>query len=109
MSDPIADRLRAWLDHHHLIAGGPLPAERELAGILGCSRHQARLAVLELEAAGEVSSAVGRRRVVTGNRRGADRDWSRTVVLVAAPRDVPAPGSAPGRLSNCNLNLQPAG
>ena len=90
MDTPV-ERLRAWLDQHHLIGGGRLPAERSLAVLLGCSRRQLRSALAALDGDGQLRQPSARTRVVAGPITPGDLGDS--VIVLASPADLPAAGS----------------
>ncbi len=71
----IAGQIAALIDNGEFPAGSRLPAERELAGLLGVSRTSVREAIISLEIAGLVEVRVG------------------TGIFVTAR---PGPGRAPG-------------
>ena len=55
----IADQIAALLDGGEFAPGARLPAERELAAVLGVSRTSVREAIIYLELAGRVEVRVG--------------------------------------------------
>lgn len=80
----IADQIATLIDRGEFVAGARLPAERELAAVLGVSRTSVREAIICLELAGRVEVRVG-----TG------------IFVCASPGPgsappVPAEGDAPG-------------
>ena len=73
----IAGQIAALIDNGEFPAGSRLPAERELATLLGVSRTSVREAIISLEIAGRVEVRVGSGIFVAEPRRGADRRrWS---------------------------------
>ncbi|MCE0488997.1 transcriptional regulator LldR [Pantoea sp. Mb-10] len=57
--DTLRDRLRAWIHAQHLQPGMRLPAERQLAAMLGVSRSSLREAIQQLISRGELTSKRG--------------------------------------------------
>ncbi|MDY0972216.1 transcriptional regulator LldR [Siccibacter turicensis] len=59
LTDDVADRLRALIDEQGLDAGMKLPAERQLAALLGVSRNSVREALQVLNAQGVLMTRRG--------------------------------------------------
>jgi DNA-binding FadR family transcriptional regulator len=64
----IADQIAGLIDAGEFVPGGRLPAERELAALLGVSRTSVREAIISLEIAGLVEVRVGTGIFVAANR-----------------------------------------
>ena len=75
----IAEQISTLIDRREFPAGSRLPAERELAVLLGVSRTSVREAIIALELAGRVEVRVGTGIFVLGDRR-------RTPKRARAPR-----------------------
>ena len=65
----IADQIATLIDRGEFVAGARLPAERELASVLGVSRTSVREAIICLELAGRVEVRVGTGIFVCGTPR----------------------------------------
>lgn len=86
----LAGRLRRWIEAQHLLPGSRLPSERELAGLLGVTRFQARSVLRELERGGVVRTASPRIRLVAeAEVRSAP---GCTVAVIAPLGTSPVPG-----------------
>jgi GntR family transcriptional regulator, uxu operon transcriptional repressor len=70
----IADQIARLIEAGEFARGERLPAERELASLLGVSRTSVREAVISLEIAGLVEVRVGTGIFVTGGRHAASTD-----------------------------------
>lgn len=82
----IAEQISTLIDRGEFPSGSRLPAERELAVLLGVSRTSVREAIIALELAGRVEVRVGTGIFVVGERPRRKRNGS------AAPRDDDGPG-----------------
>ena len=82
----IAEQISTLIDRREFPAGSRLPAERELAVLLGVSRTSVREAIIALELAGRVEVRVGTGIFVTGPGLRRKRDGS------AGPVDDDGPG-----------------
>lgn len=63
----VIDYIKSQIRNGELAAGGRLPAERELSGILGISRNSVREAIRTLDIMGVISSQQGAGNYLTGN------------------------------------------
>jgi GntR family uxuAB operon transcriptional repressor len=81
----IAGQIATLIENGEFSAGSRLPAERELAALLGVSRTSVREAVISLEIAGLVEVRVGSGIFVSGGARG------RGTVATEAGDDGPGP------------------
>ena len=70
----IAEQISTLIDRREFPAGSRLPAERELAVLLGVSRTSVREAIIALEFAGRVEVRVGTGIFVVGPRLRRKRD-----------------------------------
>ena len=83
----IAGQIAALIDNGEFPTGARLPAERELATLLGVSRTSVREAIISLEIAGRVEVRVGSGIFV----RAADREAPGAHPAVASGDDGPGP------------------
>lgn len=77
-TQPVVDRdLRRLIDQHILVAAstdsGRVPAERDIAKQLGCSRTQVRRIMADLEREGRIMRTVGRGTFLTSAQSSAER------------------------------------
>ena len=86
----IAEQISTLIDRREFPAGSRLPAERELAVLLGVSRTSVREAIIALEIAGRVEVRVGTGIFVLGPAAGAkhERSEERTGDDAPGPFDV---------------------
>ena len=89
LPDALAKTISDLVDHGFVPAGSTLPAQRELAQVLGVSRGTVTAALAMLESGGYVVSTRGSgTRVRSGRLGGGHRAGGRLFSFTNAPRDV---------------------
>ena len=84
----IAEQISTLIDRREFAAGSRLPAERELAVLLGVSRTSVREAIIALELAGRVEVRVGTGIFVVGPRTDPERQRTQSNDDAPGPFDV---------------------